>query len=188
MGLSSLLHEVSHSLCLVSQRFKLTSWETNMTYQKSLSYLLILLSLIPALAYAQNKVVVVPLIGNESELKPINPSNVIDVRRAFTTTSDRATIGTVTAERGIILSNITVAPEEYPTTLSTISLRFCRDGGGCSHSISVPNNTISKIDFGLGELFTFNGEYYIDIVDRGGLPQNVANQISIHISGYFYNK
>ena len=159
-----------------------------MTYRNALLCLTILLSTIPSISNAQTKVVVVPLIGNESELKPISPSNLIDVRRAFTTTADRATIGTATDERGIVLSNITVMPEEYPASLSTISLRFCRESGSCSHSISVPNNTNSNIDFGLGELFTFNGTYYIDIIDRGGLPQNVANQIAVHISGDYYKK
>jgi hypothetical protein len=159
-----------------------------MTYRNALVCLLVLLSTIPSIVIAQNKVVVVPLISNESELKPISPSNIIDVRRAFTVTSDRATIGTVTDERGIVLSNISVSPENYPSTLSTLSLRFCRQSGSCSHSISVPNNTISNINFGLGELFTFNGVYYIDVIDRGGLPQNVANQISVHISGYYYEK
>lgn len=159
-----------------------------MTYRNAILCLTILLSTISSISNAQTKVVVVPLIGNESELKPISPSNLIDVRRAFTTTSDRATIGTVTDERAFVLSSITVSPESYPASYNPIRLRFCRESSSCSHGISVPNNTISKIDFGLGELFTFNGTYYIDITSRGGLPQNVANQISLHISGYYYKK
>ena len=139
-------------------------------------------------AVAQNRVVVVPLIGNGPDLRPIRPENLIERRGIFTTFSSRAIIGTVTDDRAFVITSITVSPERYLSTYRPITLRFCREPSSCSHSYNVPNNTISKIDFGIGDLFTSNGRHYIDIVDRGGLPENVANQIIIHVSGYFYDR
>lgn len=139
-------------------------------------------------ALAHNNVVVIPMVGNGSNLQPISTDDLIEKLGVFTHSTNKAIFGTVTDERGIILTKITVAPERYPGTLAPISLRFCRESGVCFHSYAVPNNTISTIDFGLGDLFSSNGTYYIDLTSRGGLPENVSNQIIIHISGYYYDK
>lgn len=163
----------------------------NLLTKFGLLLVLLIFSVLSQAAYAQSKVVVIPLLGDSTELKPIKFSNLIEERRAFTRFSDKLTIGTVTDTRKFVITSITVAPENYPSTLSPISLRFCvnRPSGStnCTHSFKVPNNTISKIDYGFGDLFTSNGQHYIDLTSRGGLPQNVANQIVVFVSGYFYN-
>ena len=148
------------------------------------SALLVLLA--PTIIYAQQKVVVIPLLGNGPELEPLSPDDLVDVRRAFTFNTDDVLISTVTSDHIFVLKSILIAPEQYPATRQTISLRFCRtpNGSSCSHSWKVPNDTVTRLDFGIGEIFDTIGSHYIDINDRGGLPQNSANQISIHVSGY----
>jgi len=154
---------------------------------KSMTIATVLLALLaPSILYAQQKVVVIPLLGNESELKPLSPEDLIDVRRAFTFNTDDVLISTVTNDHMFVLKSILIAPEQYPAVRRPISLRFCRtpNGTNCSHAWKVPNDTITRLDFGIGEIFDIIGSHYIDVSDRGGLPQNSANQISVHVSGY----
>lgn len=146
----------------------------------------LLFILIPAAVSAQQKVVVIPMIGNGPELKPLAPADVVDVRFPFTTSSNWVRIFTVTDDYIYVLKSILVSPEQYPATRRPISIRFCRTstGSNCSHSWKVPNDNVTKLDFGLGEIFDFNSSYYLDITDRGGLPENVANQIVVQVSAY----
>ncbi|MCH2189770.1 MAG: hypothetical protein MK188_02445 [Gammaproteobacteria bacterium] len=148
-------------------------------------------SLIPTLLLAQTKVVVVPLIGDDSQLKPISPTDLVDARAAFTTGSQSLRIFTVTNESLYVLSSILVAPEQYPATRRPISIRFCKGPGGtgeCTHAWKVPNDNVTKLDFGIGEIFDINATYYLDITDRGGLPENVGNQIIVQVSAYRVDK
>lgn len=137
--------------------------------------------------HAHNNVVVIPMVG-DGPFKPLAISDLIQVRRAFTVYADKLIIGNVTDSRGIIITKITVSPENYPAALDEINVRYCRTGSSCSHSISAPNNTTTTIDFGLGDILEGTGQHYLDLTSRGGLPQNVANQIYVFVSGYYYDK
>ncbi|GHA19874.1 hypothetical protein GCM10008090_32030 [Arenicella chitinivorans] len=125
-------------------------------------------------------------------MKPIQPNNLIDIRTAFTNSSSRLTLGTVTSSRAIVLTSLLVAPEFYPSSRLPISLRFCRVFNAqtsCSHSWAVPNDDVTMLNYGIGEIFDSEGQHYIDITSRGGLASNnAAQQIIVQASGYFYKK
>ena len=146
--------------------------------------------LMPSQLAAQSKVVVVPLIGNGSDIKPIPVSDVVDRRRAFTFSSDVLFVARTTSEKLFVLKSILVSPEAYPSTRRPISLRFCRNSNrtSCSHSWDVPNDNVTLLDFGVGETFDFEQDIYIDVVNRGGLAQSVAQQIQVHVSGYLVDR
>ncbi len=135
-------------------------------------------------AQAQDRTLFIPIIKNESNLTALPPTDVVDARLAFTFVSQSLNLFTVDDNSIYVLKSLLIAPEVYPATRAPISVRFCRDGGGCTHSWKVPNDNVTQLDFGIGEVFDTNGRYYIDIPTRGGLAESVSNQINVQVSAY----
>ena len=137
-----------------------------------------------AASHAQDRTLFIPIIKEGSQLEALAPADVVDRRLAFTLSSQTMNLFTVNDDNIYVLKSILIAPEMYPETRAPISIRFCEFGGGCSHSWKVPNDNVTQLDFGIGEVFDSNGSYYIDINDRGGLPETASNQINVQVSAY----
>ena len=128
------------------------------------------------------------MVNNGNQIKPIKPADLISRHFPFTEFSDTFTIGVVSETRAFVITRITVMPEQYLAGLRLITLRFCRTGSSCPFGYTIPNNTMSVIDLGIGRQFTTVGQWTMDTTNRGGLPQNVANQIIVHVFSYYYDK
>jgi len=143
-----------------------------------------------SLSLANNTVVVVPLFGNGPELKPIKISDAILRHNTLFFSSHVVNLGNQTASRRIIITSITVSPKRYDIARKPLSINFCinPDSGCLSDYLTVPNNTTTTLDFGIGiqPFINFSGTMFVRILDRGGIPQGGnTNGISVYVTGYF---
>lgn len=140
-------------------------------------------------ANAKNKVIVVPL-GTGSELKPLHIDDTFRRHMAFGQTSDIRPLFTTNSTYAYVITSMHVHfRANFPATRDSVGIRI-RTGSSLVRSWYVPNDDYTTIDFGTG--YVVNSEsttnWSIDVFNRGGYGNGIANFIYVDFYGYRVRK